>query len=147
MIIDAPIVPFNEDFELADLLEQNTAVSDLETKKQGEIILSVNKGKDLIYYDCERFYQADAEQFLLVYRVSGDLTTAIRDIRALGERQIDAGAIWEGCFSSLQNYYIFVDQMMSDSIIAASRAQLYEDNYNLKLSIKKIEPTYLNQNN
>ncbi len=147
VIIDAPIVPFNEDFELADLLEQNTTVADLETKKEGEIILSVNNGKDLIYYDCERFYQSDAEQFLLVYRLSGDLTTAIRDIKALGERQIDAGAIWEGCFSSLQNYYIFVDQMMSDSIIAASRAQLYEDNYNLKLSIKKIEPTYLNQNN
>lgn len=79
---------------------------------------------------------------MLVYRLSGDLTSAMRDLKQLATRNIDAGAIWEGCFSTAQSYYVFVDQMMSDSLVAASRAQLYEDNFDLQLSIKRVEPNF-----
>ncbi|NRB50398.1 MAG: hypothetical protein HRU41_22200 [Saprospiraceae bacterium] len=142
LIIDAPVVPFNADFELSDLVEIDLTEHSSSEAQQGEIILSINGGEDILYYDCERFYRSDTDHFLLVYRLSGDLTSAMRDLRELAARNIDSGAIWEGCFSAAQSYYVFVDQMMSDSIVAASRAQLYEDNFDLQLSIKRVEPNF-----
>lgn len=142
LIIDAPVVPFNEDFELSDLLAEDDLSPTETTEPVGEIILSLNAGEDVLYYDCERFYRSDAIHYLLVYRMSNNLTTAMRDLELLAERNIDAGAIWEGCFSNAESYYIFVDQMMSDSVIAASRAQLYEDNFDMTLSIKRVEPDF-----
>lgn len=142
LIIDAPVVPFNEKIELTDLLPEEDRNVTIPAQPKGDIILSINGGEDILYYDCERFYRSDAIHFLLVYRLSSSLTSAMQELEELALRNIDAGAIWEGCFSNAGSYYIFVDQMMSDSLVAASRAQLYEDNYNMELSIKRVEPNF-----
>ncbi|MEZ5044396.1 MAG: hypothetical protein R2828_31170 [Saprospiraceae bacterium] len=147
-IIDAPVIPFEKEGTLSDpLAEEDTAPEDLHLQERGEIILTTNNGRDLIYYDCERFFQNTMDQYLLIYKLCDDLNAAANGIKALNQMEVDGGAIWEGCFSASEKYYVFVEEMMTDSLIAASRAQHYEDNYNIYLSVKKIIPAFPNKNN
>jgi hypothetical protein len=113
-VIDTPLDP--GEFEMQKEAAEKEIENLLLSRKSTDIIISDARKEAFVYYDCARFANYSGSYFIIQDTILFTLDETVKRIRKLKEYNMDATAIWRGCFRGHgTGYLIYFDEIYQDS--------------------------------